>query len=76
MKLMLFNCPGCNSYISKTECNLSRRTEENTCGDKESGIYDHISNSSYHGYIENTFRFNNDSFDKVNLSNQSKVTPK
>ena len=56
------------SYISKTECNLCTRTEEHSCSDKESAIYAHISNCSYYGYIENPFRFNNDSFDKALFS--------
>ena len=64
-----FNCPVCNgSYIGKTERNLCTRTEKHTCSDKESAIYNHISNCSYYGYIENLFRFNNDSFDKALFS--------
>ena len=63
------NCPGCNnSYIRKTERNLCTRTEEHACSDEESAIYDHIKNCSYNSYIENQFRFNNDSFDKVLFS--------
>ena len=64
-----FDCPGCNdSYIGKTERNLCTRTEEHACSDKESAIYDHINNYSYYSYIENLFRFNNDSFDKALFS--------
>ena len=67
-----FNCPGCNdSYIGKTEHNLFARTEEHACSDKESAIYDHISNCNYYSYIENLFRFNNDSFDKALFSTNS-----
>ena len=61
-----FNCPGCDhSYISKTKRNLCTRTGEHACSDKKSTIYDHIDNCSYYSYIENLFRFNNDSFDKA-----------
>ena len=45
-----FNCPGCNgSYTGKTERNLCTRTEEHTCSDKESAIYNHMSNCSCYG---------------------------
>ena len=61
-----FNCPGCKySYISKTEYDLCTITEKHTCSEKESAIYDHINNCSY---IEDLFRFNNDSFDKALFS--------
>ena len=64
-----FDRPGCNdSYISKTERNLCTRTEEHACSDEESAIYDPINNCSYYSYIENLFRFNNDSFDKAIFS--------
>ena len=64
-----FHCPDCNdSYIGKTERNLCTRTEEHACSDKESAIYDHINNCSYYSYIENLFRFNNDSFHKALFS--------
>ena len=64
-----FNCPGCNdSYIGKTERNLCTRTEEHACSNKGSAIYDHIKNCSCYSYIENQFRFNNDSFDKALFS--------
>ena len=64
-----FYCPGCNnSYIGKTEQNLCTRTEEHDCSDEGSAIYDHIKNCSYYSYIENLFRFNNDSFDKALFS--------
>ena len=36
--------------------------------DKGSAIYDHMMNCSYYSYIENQFRFNNDSFDKALFS--------
>ena len=63
------NCPGCNdSYIVKTERNLCTRTEEHACSDEGSTIYNHIKNCSYYSYIENQFRFNNDSFDNALLS--------
>ena len=71
-----FNCPGCNaSYIDKTERNLCTRTEEHTCSDKESAIYNHISHCSYYGYIEN----NSIMIHLIKhylVSTQSKVTPK
>ena len=64
-----FNCPGWNdSYIEKTERNLSTRTEEHTCSDKESAIYNHMNNCSYYSYIENLFCFNNNLFDKALFS--------
>ena len=63
------NCPGCNdSYIGKTEHNLCTRTEEHACSDEGNTIYNHIKNCSYYSYIENQFRFNNDSFDKALFS--------
>ena len=64
-----FNCLGCKySYISKTEHNLCTMSEEHAYSEKESVIYDHITNYSYYSYIENLFRFNNDSFDKALFS--------
>ena len=48
-----------------TEGNLCTRTEEHACSNKGSAIYDHIKNCSCYSYIENQFRFNNDSFDKA-----------
>ena len=64
-----FNCPGCNDrYIGKTECNLCTRTEEHACSDEGKVIYDHIKNCSYYSYIENLFRFDNDSFHKALFS--------
>ena len=60
-----YNRPDCNdSYIDRPEHKLCSRTEH-TCSDKESVIIDYINNCSYHSYIENLFRFNNNSFDKA-----------
>ena len=64
-----FHCSGCNDgYIGKTERNLCTRKEEHACSDEGSAIYDHVKNCSYYNYIENQFRFNNDSFDKALFS--------
>ena len=49
----------------KTQSNLCTRTEEHACNDKESAIYNHINNCIYDRYIQNLFRFDNDSIDKT-----------
>ena len=36
--------------------------KEYACSEKESAIYNRINYCSYYGYIQNLFRFNNDSF--------------
>ena len=44
------------------------KSRKHACSDEGSAIYDHIKNCSYYSYIENQFRFNNDSFDKALFS--------
>ena len=73
-----FNCPGCKySYISKTEHNLCTMTEEHACSEKESAIYNHISNCSYYSYIENlSVSIMTHLIKQYLVSTQCKVTPK
>ena len=67
-----FNCPVCNdSYTEKIERNLFTRTEEHACSDKEIAIYNYNNNCNYYDYIQNLFRFSNDSFEKMLFINKN-----